>query len=108
MTGNNLKPNEPIDVKPLGARLEQTKKTTLVQTDALKVVRLALPAGKEIPSHRAPGEITVQCLEGRVAFTAGDTTYDLGAGQLLHVADKLPHALRGIEDASLLVTLVLR
>jgi len=108
MTGSNLKADGPIDVKPLGAKLHETKKNLLVQTDAVKVVRLILPAGKEIPSHRAPGEITVQCLEGRVAFTAGENTYELEAGQLLHVGDKLPHALRGIEDASLLVTLVLR
>ncbi len=97
-----------IDIKPLGPALKQTQTTTLVQTEAFKIVRLIVPAGKEIPSHRAPGEITVQCLEGRVAFSVGETTHDLQAGQLLHVASKETHALRGLEDASLLVTIALR
>jgi quercetin dioxygenase-like cupin family protein len=102
------KSGEPFDIKPLGPELRQAKTTTLVQTDALKIVRLVVPAGKDIPSHRAPGEITVQCLEGRVAFTAGETTYELGAGQMLNLPGKEPHALRRIEDASLLVTILLR
>ena len=38
---------------------KNTRTATLVQTDALKVVRLVVPAGKEIPTHQAPGEITV-------------------------------------------------
>jgi quercetin dioxygenase-like cupin family protein len=101
-------PTEPIDIKPLGAQLRQTKTATLVQTDALKLVRLIVPAGKEIPSHRAPGEITVQCLEGRVAFTTGESTYELEAGRLLHVPHQQTHSVRGLEDASLLVTVLLR
>lgn len=105
MATEHVKTGEWIDVRPLGPGLKSAKTTTLRQTDGLKVVRLVVPAGKEIPSHRAAGEITVQCLEGRVAFTAGATTHELGAGQLLHVAAGEPHALRGLEDASLLVTI---
>lgn len=63
---------------------------------------------KEIPTHQVAGEITVRCLEGQVAFTAGESTRDLEAGQLLLLAGNAPHALRGIEDASLLVTILLR
>ena len=70
----------------------------------LKVV----PAGKAIPTHQVAGEITVQCLEGRVAFTAGDTTRELGPGELLFLSGAEPHSLRGIENASLLVTILLR
>ena len=55
---------------PLGADLSSSKTTTLVKTADLELIRLVLPAGKEIPTHKAPGELTVQCLEGRVAFTA--------------------------------------
>ena len=52
------------------------------------------------------GELIVQCLEGRVAFTAMGRTHDLTAGQLLVLPAGEPHSLKGIEDSSLLVTVV--
>ena len=73
----------------------------------IEVIRLILPAGKEIPTHKAPNEITVQCLEGRVAFTATGKTQELTAGQLLYLPAGEPHAVKGIEDSSLLLTLLL-
>lgn len=92
---------------PLGPALGSAKTTTLVKTADLEVIRLVLHAGKEIPSHKAPGEITVQCLEGRVAFTAEGKTQELTGGQLLYLAAGEPHALKAIEGSSLLVTLLL-
>ena len=79
-----------------------------MKTKTLEIIRLVIPSGKDIPEHKAHGEITVQCLEGRVAFTAGGTTRDLEAGQLLYLADAELHALHGIEDASVIVTILLR
>jgi quercetin dioxygenase-like cupin family protein len=92
---------------PLGAALCSSKTATLVKTAELELIRLVLPAGKEIPTHKARGEITVQCLEGRVAFTAGGKTQELTAGQLLCLNAGEPHSLKGIEDSSLLLILLL-
>jgi quercetin dioxygenase-like cupin family protein len=103
----HAKSAEIVDVHPLGARLAAAVTRTLVKTDALEVIRLVLPAGKEIPTHKAPNEITVQCLEGRVMFTTEGKTQALTAGQLLYLAAGEPHAVTGIEDSSLLVTLLL-
>ena len=91
----------------LGPALGNATTTTLVKTNDLELIRLVLPAGKEIPTHKAPGEITVQCLEGRVAFTVDGKGLELTAGQLLCLGAGEPHAVRGIEDSSLLVTLLL-
>lgn len=93
---------------PLGAALASSKTTTLVKTADLEVILLVLPAGKEIPSHKAPGEITVQCLEGRVAFTAHDKTQDLAPGQMLYLSASEPHALKAAEDSMVLVTILLK
>ena len=100
---------QPGEVIPLalGASLSTSKTTTLVKTATLELIRLVLPAGKEIPSHTAPGEITVQCLEGRIAFTAAGQTQELVAGRLLYLAAGAPHALKGIDDSSVLVTILL-
>ncbi len=108
MAAAHAKPGEPICVRPLGTALRGERTKTLIKTESLEVIRLVLPAGKEIPAHQVAGEITVQCLEGRVAFTAGEHTRDLGTGDLLFLAGNEPHALRGIEDASVLVTILLR
>ena len=98
--------NEVISVGPLGPELAASKTSTLLKTEHMQVIRLVVPAGKEIPAHDAPGEITVQCIEGRVAFTAAGKTQELGPGRLIYLTAGETHALRGIEDASLLVTIL--
>lgn len=103
----HAKPSEIVNVRPLGTALLSTKTTTLVKTGEMELIRLVVPAGKEIPTHKAPGEITVQCLEGRVIFTANGKAQELAAGQLLYLAAAEPHSLKGIEDSSLLVTILL-
>ncbi|MBS0208011.1 MAG: cupin domain-containing protein [Planctomycetes bacterium] len=103
----HAKNGEIVDVYPLGSKLGDTKTTTLVKTQDLEILRLIVPAGKEIPRHEAPGEISVHCLEGCVAFTAVGKTQELSAGQLLYLAAGEPHALKGLRDSSLLVTILL-
>jgi quercetin dioxygenase-like cupin family protein len=103
----HARPGETVSVRPLGAALKTTKSATLAKTDDLEIIRLVLPAGKHVATHQAPGEITVQCLEGRVSFTAGGTTRELAAGQILFLQAGEPHALTALEDASLLVTMLL-
>jgi quercetin dioxygenase-like cupin family protein len=80
--------------------------TTVIKAPCLKVVRLVIPAGKDIPEHAAPGDITVHCLSGAVDFTADGRTTRLTPGQLIYLATGVRHALKGIEDAVVLVTAV--
>jgi quercetin dioxygenase-like cupin family protein len=104
----HAKSGEVIDIRPLGSALAQARTITLVKTEALEIIRLVIPSGKDIPEHRSHGEITVQCLEGRVVFATGSTRRDLVAGQLLYLSSDEPHSLHGLEDASVLVTILLR
>ena len=100
-------PGEIVDVRPLGMALATTETRTLVKTKAIDVIRMVIRAGKEIPTHKAKGDITVQCLEGKIAFTACGKTNNLEAGHLLYLSAGEPHSLRGIEDGSLLLTILL-
>jgi len=79
----------------------------LAKTATLEVRRLILAKGQAIPTHQAPGEITVHCLEGRITFTACGATRELNAGQMLVLAAGEPHSLVGLEDSQVLVTKVL-
>jgi quercetin dioxygenase-like cupin family protein len=108
MAIRHAQPGETIDIRPLGAAVGSSQTTTLVKTPTLEVIRLVLPAGKKIPEHRAAGEITVQCLEGEVDFTAGGQTVRLSAGQMLFLSGGEPHALHAVQDSSVLVTILLR
>lgn len=103
----HAQPGQVIDVRPLGAAFGGQRTTTLVKTDKLEVIRLVLPQGKEITEHRAPGPITVQCLEGKVAFAALGNTAMLEPGCLLYLDTAQPHSLRAEADASLLLTILL-
>lgn len=104
MARSHAQSGEVIDIGPLGDRLEQTTTHTLVKSDGLVVMRLVVLAGKEVPPHKAAGPITVQCLEGRVELSAHGQSKLLGPGQMLHLAAGEMHAVKGVVDASLLVT----
>ena len=103
----HAKPGEVVDVRPLGSALASAQTKTLVRAEQVEVIRLVVPAGKEIEEHKAKGEIVVQCLEGRVVFTAFGKTHNLEAGKLLYLPTGEPHSVKGIEDASLLLTILL-
>jgi quercetin dioxygenase-like cupin family protein len=103
----HAKPGEIVDVRPLKSALAGAETRTLVRAEQVEVIRLIVPAGKEISEHKAKGELIVQCLEGRVAFTAFGKTHILEAGTLLYLPTGEPHAVKGIENASLLLTILL-
>ncbi|MFG0332089.1 MAG: cupin domain-containing protein [Maioricimonas sp. JB049] len=105
MATRHAEPNEVINVRPLGAALSDSRTQTLINTSGLEVIRLVLSAGKEIATHKARGAITVQCLEGRVSFSASGTAHILEAGQLLYLEADAPHSVRAIQAASLLLTI---
>ena len=108
MAIHHAKSGEVIDVRPLGEALTKTITHTIVKTDQLEVIRIVLPAGNELPIHQVPGEITVQCVEGRVEFTIGQVARELTAGAMLYVEGGSEHSLRASGDSSLLVTILLK
>ena len=103
----HARPAEVIDVRPLGERLSLAQTRTLIKTDALEVMRLVAPAGKEFPAHKVAGEITLQCLEGRIQFRAGTAQGEMKSGQLIYLSGSQEHSLRAEVDSSLLLTILL-
>ena len=101
-------PGQLVDVLPLGSQLSEARTSALFKTDELEVMRVVLPAGKTVPAHKVKGEITIHCLEGEVDLMAGGQTQRMKAGQLVWLEGSVDHALKAIQDASLLVTIVLR
>lgn len=106
MATKHASSGELIDLRPLGAPLDDSQSTTLLRDEQLKIMRLVMPAGKKLPDHAVDGPITMQCLEGVVEVAAHGVSRAMRAGDLMYLASKVPHSLRAIEDASVLVTIV--
>lgn len=98
---------ELIDLSPPYEHARDTVSKTLVRADHIQVFRLVLPAGKFLQEHEAAGSMTIQCPEGAVELDAHGRTQTLRPGTLVYLDDAQPHAVRALEDTSLLITMVL-
>ena len=101
-----VKPGETVDVRQLGAALGTRQKALLVKTVNVEIIHVVIPAGETIPTHEAQGEIILHCLEGRVSLAALGKTHELKAGQLFYFRINEPFSIQGIEQASLLATVI--
>lgn len=100
-------PGELIDLRPTGASLLETATQAFFKTDHLEVMRLVLLTGERFPEHQVPGEVTLQCLEGVIRLHLGERSVDMVAGTMLFLLGGTPHALEAMEDAAVLVTILL-
>lgn len=99
-------PGMPFDLRPEGVSLSEAKTFPLVKEETFEAIRMVIRKGQEISEHQVEGAITIYCLDGRVAFTTRSQTHDLKAGHWLFLLGNEPHSLRGIEDSSLLLTIL--
>jgi len=99
---------QPIDIQPLGTRLASARTVALFKATDIEVMRLILLAGSSVPPHKVAGDITIQCIEGKIEVTAEGRSQILTASQLMYLSGGALHSLAGIEDASVLVTIALR
>lgn len=106
MAMHHAGPGEVVDLQPLGDGLRSARTTAIVKGDAFEAVRLVVLAGREIPPHQVAGTIMLHCLEGRVVLGLADAALELAAGQWLFLDGGVQHSVRGIEDSSLLLTIL--
>lgn len=97
-------PGEAINLMRGKQGLPLDSSVSLVKTDALEVIRMVLPRGKIVPTHTSPGEITVQCLSGRVRFEVETKQQELIPGDWLFLSASQPHALEAQEESVVLLT----
>lgn len=107
MAQTHASSSQVVSVRPLGERLGEARTSAILKAGQLELVRVVLPAGKGLRQHSAPGELTVQCLEGRIELSTPQGRHLLEAGDLVHLPPQCPHALTALVDSSALVTLCL-
>lgn len=78
----------------------------LVKSKTFEAVRLIVKAGNKIAEHKVSGPITLQCLEGQVHIGLADSTLHLSAGEWIYLDGNTSHSVIGVEDSSLLLTIL--
>jgi quercetin dioxygenase-like cupin family protein len=100
-------PGQVVDVFPLGASLAEAQTVALFKSQDLEVIRLVLKAGKSLPPHKVPGDITIQCFEGSLSVDAEGVERTLQPGQLLCLRGDVLHSVHALEATSAIVTIAL-
>lgn len=98
---------ELIDIRALEGNLKNATTKTLYKSNHLEVIQMVLLATKAMPEHQVTGEITVQCLEGSIELTTAGNGQLMRAGDMVCLAGGVVHALKAVEDSSVLVTILL-
>ena len=88
-------------------RLSDRNAITVFKSASLRMVLVALHAGAEMKTHTSAGTVTVQVLEGRIAFHTDAQAAELNQGQLLALHGHIPHSVRACEEAVFLLTLAM-
>jgi quercetin dioxygenase-like cupin family protein len=107
MSVSHAQAGEPISVLPAAGSPHAAQTVTLIKTASLEVIRLVLPAGKELAPHHVPGEITLQCLSGRVTVGTANGPCELSSGMLVFLSGGEEHSVLAHEPSTLLVTILL-
>lgn len=82
------------------------RSTALVKTEQFEAIHLVVPAGSTIPPHSVPGQATFHCLKGRIELSFGGNSAVLQAGDWLYLDRAEQHAVEGLEDSALLLTIM--
>lgn len=78
---------------------------TLVRSQDLRVVLIAMDAGVDIANHHTDAVITLQILDGRVSLSCPGSELELGAGTVTKLDRGVRHALHAIERSSVLLSI---
>jgi len=80
-----------------------TRLATLLETAAVEVSRVMLPAGEKHRSHDPSAQVLVLCLAGQVRAYVRHDQPTLSAGQAMRLPVGEPCAFDGVKDAALLL-----
>lgn len=95
---------EVMGLRPLSDPAAQT--VALMRTASFETIHLVLRAGARMPGHAIAGSLSLYCVEGEALIELEDGDRPLRAGEWLYLEPKARHGVRGVGDASLLLTIL--
>lgn len=102
----HLAPGEVIGLATLDANADAAPRRALVKTEQFEAIYVSLQKGATVPKHRVAGHATVQCVKGVIAIVLNDRTVTLRDGDWMYLDRDQEHAVEGVEDGALLVTIL--
>jgi quercetin dioxygenase-like cupin family protein len=79
------------------------QKKLIQATDALKIVRLHIPAGATVPEHHANVDVVVTVVRGKGTFTLGSGEVPIQPGEVVVMPPMAPHSISAESDLELVV-----
>jgi quercetin dioxygenase-like cupin family protein len=107
MATHHAAPGEIVDLASWADDLPNEKTKVIIKTNEMELARLVIPKGKEFPDHKVSGPVVIQCMQGKIELTAMGMTQELHPDQLLYVMPGEPHSLKAVEDAVVLLTILM-
>jgi quercetin dioxygenase-like cupin family protein len=78
----------------------------VLKRDTGSVTLFAFDAGQELSEHTTPYDALVQILDGEAALTISGQPYRLGAGDMIIMPARQPHAVKAISRFKMLLTMI--
>ncbi len=78
---------------------------TIFKTDDLCIVLGGLHERAELPAHRAPGNMSIQIIEGELEINTDDITTSLTSGQMIAVHKSANYRAVAVEESIYLLTI---
>lgn len=87
------------------SELPEVQSQAIVSTPDLEVMRLCMPAGKQLPPHAVAGPITLMCLKGQIDVHAHGAWHPMHVNDHLFLDGGVEHALKANSEAVVLVNI---
>ena len=79
----------------------------LAKNQGVTMILFAFDKGKEIPTHTAPGDAFVTCLEGNGKIILNGMEHNLKEGDYILMPAKAPHSVHALDKFKMLLTIVI-
>lgn len=103
----HLQPGQSADLAPFGTEVVHQRTAALFKSRDLEVIRLVLQTGQSLPPHAVDGDITIQCIEGRLEITLSEDRIVLESNQMIFLNGRQRHGVLALQPSSALVTIAL-
>jgi hypothetical protein len=110
MSTHHATAGEVVDIATWAEDLPAEHSKAIVKTAGLELARLVIKSGVAMHGAgycRVDGPVVMHCIEGEVELDTPDFTVRLCAGQLVYLNGRTDHALTGVQDSVVLLTIVL-
>lgn len=110
MATHHAQPGELVDLTSWANDIPSGGSKAIAKSDRLELARLVVPADTEMHRSkycRVPGPIVVHCLSGVIELKTRDAVTTIKAGQLVYLLAGTDHAIRGVLESVILLTIVL-